>query len=117
MSGIGALTTEGWLFDLYPRGDHMVLWFILDDGRHVRACDRFQPIFHMNSLLELAEADRARLHQAIGRIEGLETAGRSSARDFWSGRMVEVESVCVTDLERLNAGLRKLARKTIPHDQ
>jgi hypothetical protein len=35
------MKTTGWLFDLYPLGDHMVLWFITETGARLRLEDDF----------------------------------------------------------------------------
>ena len=36
-----AMQTTGWLFDLYPLGDRMVLWFITASGQRLRLTDDF----------------------------------------------------------------------------
>ena len=36
-----SLQTNGWLFDLYPLGDRLVLWFITDAGQRLRLEDDF----------------------------------------------------------------------------
>ncbi len=35
------MQTNGWLFDLYPLGDRLVLWFITDAGQRLRLEDDF----------------------------------------------------------------------------
>ena len=35
------MQTTGWLFDLYPLGDRMVLWFITASGQRLRLEDDF----------------------------------------------------------------------------
>jgi len=35
------MQTTGWLFDLYPLGDRMVLWFITASGQKLRLEDDF----------------------------------------------------------------------------
>jgi hypothetical protein len=35
------MKTLGWLFDLYPLGDRMVLWFITNAGERLRLEDDF----------------------------------------------------------------------------
>ena len=35
------MQTIGWLFDLYPLNDRMVLWFITESGQRLRLTDDF----------------------------------------------------------------------------
>ena len=52
------MKTEGWLFDLYPRPGHMVLWLKKRDGECTRLVDEWTPRIHIaghfTDLLDLA---------------------------------------------------------------
>ncbi|MCE5230517.1 hypothetical protein LLG95_13115 [bacterium] len=99
----------GWLFDLYPSADTIVLWIVADDGRRVRVVDPFRPLFYVGRDRPQG-AERARLRNFIDRTPGLEWVGASIGRDFWSDTMIEVDAVAFTDLERADYNLRRLAR-------
>ena len=80
------MQTTGWLFDLYPLGDRLVLWFITDTGERLRLADDFPYCVYLSG-------PETRL-AAIGRT--LQTRGwvrrtyPSRGRDLWSGEELPV---------------------------
>jgi DNA polymerase elongation subunit (family B) len=72
--------TEGWLFDLYPKPGHMVLWLKRRDGRCVRLVDEWTPRIHIagnfTDLIELAA--RPELHDRYSFVERFERPGDPS---------------------------------------
>jgi hypothetical protein len=52
---------SGWLFDLYPEGRGMRLWFIREDGSSLSLWDRYAPSFY-------ARTDAKTLEHALGRL-------------------------------------------------
>ncbi len=101
------MQTTGWLFDLYPLGDRMVLWFITPEGERLRVEDDFPYRVYLAGsqarLLHLAQVFQGRgwvrrVHQARG-------------RDLWSGEEIAVltlELRFYRYLSRLQAWLGKL---------
>lgn len=121
-------TFTAWLFDLYPQGDSMILWFLAEDGRRVRLVEPFAPSFYVDVTSTLRpgatsgagecggaaqryEQRRGQLRAALERCAGLELIGTTERLDFWTARPREVEEVRVTDLDRYGANLRALARR------
>lgn len=110
----------GWLFDLYPRADQMVLWFITDQGRRLRLLDPFAPEFYVAGFMDdtppgplgrSAAPTRKQFFQTLKRMDGLAARGPAERIDFWTGRPRRVEAVGVTDLGRAKISLHRLARR------
>ncbi|MFH1596751.1 MAG: DNA polymerase domain-containing protein, partial [Pseudomonadota bacterium] len=80
------METVGWLFDLYPLGDRMVLWFITDAGLRLRLEDDFPYCVYVGGA-----PNRLR---ALGRVAGSRGWVRRTyparGRDFWSGDEIPV---------------------------
>ena len=80
------METVGWLFDLYPLGDRMVLWFITDPGLRLRLEDDFPYCVYVGGA-----PNRLR---ALGRVAGsrgwVRRAYPARGRDFWSGDEIPV---------------------------
>jgi DNA polymerase-2 len=101
------MATIGWLFDLYPLNDRVVLWFITPEGKRLRLVDEFPYVVYLAArperLRQLARAaagrrDAARRFKAVG-------------RDLWSGREIQalgLEVRSYADLPRLRAWLGTL---------
>ena len=80
------MQTTGWLFDLYPLHDRMVLWFITESGRRLRLEDDFPYCLYLGG-------PQARLHslaRALGQKGWLRRAYPSRGRDLWTGREIPV---------------------------
>jgi DNA polymerase-2 len=80
------MKTIGWLFDLYPLGDRMVLWFITVAGRRLRLEDDFPYCLYLGG----PQGRLRYLAQALGRKGWLRRAYPSRGRDLWSGREIPV---------------------------
>ena len=97
----------GWLLDLYPDAERMVLWFITDGGERLRLTRPFAPPVYVGGIeRELDAAGRRRLARAIAGLAGLEAIGPAERLDFWSGRPRRVLELRVT---HLGQGPRSLA--------
>ena len=52
------MKNEGWIIDLYPKDDHMIVWLKSPDGTCSRVADRWQPMIYvsgtLSDLLDLA---------------------------------------------------------------
>ncbi len=55
------MTLEAWLFDLYPLGDRMVLWFLDAEGRAHRLTDGYRPAFYI-------DGDRREVAEVLRRL-------------------------------------------------
>jgi DNA polymerase-2 len=98
------METQGWLLDVYPLHDRMVLWVRRSEGKLLRFEDPFRfPIY--------AAGKRRILEKlAEGAVQKGFAAGFFWDRkvEFWSGREIEVLALELADYGRLPALLRKL---------
>jgi DNA polymerase-2 len=100
-------TTTGWLFDLYPLGDRMVLWFITRQGERLRLQDEFPYLVYLAGPRERL----ARLAQAFQSRRWIRRHYRVQGRDLWSDAEIDVlalELRAYSFLPRLQACLGKL---------
>jgi DNA polymerase elongation subunit (family B) len=80
------MQTTGWLFDLYPLHNRMVLWFITEGGQRLRLEDDFPYCLYLGG-------PQARLHslaRALGQKGWLRRAYPSRGRDLWTGLEIPV---------------------------
>ncbi len=76
----------GWLFDVYPLGDRVVLWFITSEGEKLRLEDEFAYVIYLSG-------PEARLQQAAAALQPrrwLRRVYRTHGRDLQSGREIPV---------------------------
>jgi DNA polymerase II len=76
----------GWLFDLYPLDDRMVLWFITEAGDRLRLEDDFPYCLYLGGPQESLR----NLARTLGQRGWLRRAYRSRGKDLWSGREIPV---------------------------
>ncbi len=98
------MEAEGWLLDVYPLHDRMVLWVRTDGGRILRLEDPFRfPIY--------AAGDRRILERLAEAAVRKDFAGSFSWQhklELWSGKEMEVLALEIADYDRLPRLLRKL---------
>ncbi|MFI5330608.1 MAG: DNA polymerase domain-containing protein [Desulfobaccales bacterium] len=90
------MQTNGWLFDLYPLGDRLVLWFITDAGQRLRLEDEFPYCVYLGG-------PPARLSAITRTLESrgwVRRAYPARGRDLWTG-----EEMAVLALEVRSYGL------------
>ncbi len=80
------MKTFGWLFDLYPSGDRVVLWFITAAGERLRLEDDFPYCLYLGGPLARLRS----LARGLGRRGWLRRAYPSRGQDLWSGREIPV---------------------------
>ncbi|MEW6659837.1 MAG: DNA polymerase domain-containing protein [Thermodesulfobacteriota bacterium] len=80
------MKTTGWLFDLYPLNDRMVLWFITAGGERLRVEDDFPYCVYLGG----PEARLKALARTWGGRGWLRRAYPSRGRDLWSGEEIPV---------------------------
>ncbi len=80
------METTGWLFDLYPLHDHMVLWFITAAGERLRLEDEFPYVVYLGG----PEARLRSLARAWGNRGWLRRAYPFRGRDLWNGQELPV---------------------------
>jgi hypothetical protein len=80
------MKTFGWLFDLYPLGDRMVLWFITSAGERLRLEDDFAYCVYLGGPLGRLRS----LARDLGQRGWLRRAYPSRGQDLWSGREIPV---------------------------
>ncbi len=90
------MQTNGWLFDLYPLGDRLVLWFITDAGQRLRLEDDFPYSIYLGGPPARLSA-LARTLQSRGWVR---RAYPARGRDLWTG-----EEMAVLALEVRSYGL------------
>lgn len=89
------MTLSGWILDLYPSPDGMVLWLIdRNQKRHLLIDPSFAPSFYVRG-------PEARLGQASDMlaVRGLARCARAAKRNIWDGRdipVLEVRARCPT---------------------
>lgn len=96
----------GWLFDLYPEGRGMRLWFIREDGSSLSLWDRYAPSFY-------ARTDARTLAAALGRLALRPADLRVNPverYDLQSGRAVRVLEVSVDVPDRYARVVNALGR-------
>lgn len=100
------MKAEGWIFDLYPRQDHMVLWLKKRDGECVRIVDEWNPRIRVagdfTELLELAT--RLELH---GRHRFIERFERPNDRS--RSKILEIRVSSDGEATALAQKIRQLA--------
>jgi DNA polymerase elongation subunit (family B) len=101
------MKTTGWLFDLYPLRDRMVLWFITGEGWRLRVEDGFTYRLYLGG-------PEARLRSLVRAARGRGWVGRAyPARglDLWTGNEIPVTALelrSYRSLPRLRAWLGAL---------
>ena len=98
-------TLTGWLFDVYPCDDGMLVWILDEDGRAHALRDSFSPSFYVrgpaSELRAVGEMLRARRAPV--------TLRRAERRDLFLGREIEVLEVGVRQPGLLPALVRQTA--------
>lgn len=100
---------EGWLFDYYPLGDQMVLWFLLDaDGERLRLTQAFAP----RILVEAKDPAHLRdFLRSAARTRSFRPTEPVVRRDFWTGAQQPLIALSVIDLDHAHRELMDLYRK------
>ncbi|MDD2903752.1 MAG: DNA polymerase domain-containing protein [Syntrophales bacterium] len=80
------MKTTGWLFDLYPLNDRMVLWFITDEGQRLRLEDEFPYVVYLGG----PEARLRNLAQVWEKGRWARRVYFSRGRELWSGEEIPV---------------------------
>lgn len=100
------MKTEGWLFDLYPKRDRMVLWLKKRDGECVRLVDEWTPKIHVagnfTDLLDLAA--RSELRDRCSFVERFERLNDQS----WS-KVLEIKVSSDSEATALAQKIQRLA--------
>lgn len=104
----GAQSVEGWLFDLYPVEQVMVLWMITDAGERLRFVDKsFVPEFLIEGLPEDLEA----CQRSVKRMREFAWGGLRTRRDVWSNEPRTLQAVEIKNLEQASTALQTLYRR------
>ena len=80
------METVGWLFDLYPLGERLVLWFIIADGQRLRVEDEFPYCVYLGGPRGRVRA----LARALGGRGWVRRVYATQGRDLWEGKEVPV---------------------------
>jgi len=97
---------EGWLFDVYPSHDGMIVWIIDDHGRAHRLRYRYAPTCYAAGGRNALEAAR----QALARLRTPVTLTPTVRRELMSGTQIPVIAVAVHNPLAFPAAARLLAR-------
>lgn len=87
------MTGRGWLFDLYPFGRGMRLWFIREQGGTVSLWDSYTPSFYVQG----SRSDLERALRSIPLARRIATVEPVERIDFWTGQLVPVSEVRVQE--------------------
>jgi DNA polymerase II len=80
------MQTTGWLFDLYPLGDRMVLWFITAAGQKLRLEDDFSYGLYLGGPPDRLQS----MARALGSRPWLRRVYPGRGLDLWTGREIPV---------------------------
>ncbi len=80
------METNGWLFDLYPLGDRLVLWFITEAGARLRLEDEFPYCLYLGGPRERLAA----IARSLERRGWLSRVYPARGRDLWTGEEIPV---------------------------
>ena len=94
----------GWLLDVYPLHDRMILWVRTDQGKLLRLEDPFRFFIYAAGKRGILE----RLAEAAVRKGFAVGCSWDKRKEFWSGREIEVLALHISDYDRLPGLLRKL---------
>jgi DNA polymerase elongation subunit (family B) len=98
---------RGWIFDLYPAKNTIVLWFIEEKGDRIRLEDPYQPCFYAQGpRKEMAALERELIRSGLSA-----PFQEAYQKDLWSGQTIRVEAIPVLDLERLPRYLQRIIRR------
>jgi len=105
-----ARTITAWIFDAYPLGEGIALWFIDRNGEKHRAWAPFAPSF----FLHLHEGDCARAEQLARRLPMAVSFARTERRELYSNEVWKVLKVSVHDAPRFRSAV-SFFEKFFPH--
>jgi len=97
---------EGWIFDVYPSSDGMILWVIDDQGHPHRVRHTYAPTLYVagsHNELEMAR-------QALSRLRVPVTLTPTARQELMSGTQIPVTAVTVPHPLAFPAAARLLAR-------
>ncbi|MDA2932428.1 hypothetical protein MYX19_04655, partial [Nitrospinae bacterium AH-259-F20] len=85
---------SGWLFDVYPSSEGMVVWLLDDDGKPTKFVDHYESYFYASGSRESFRL----LKQRLSRIKVPIRMERVDRTEFWSGRPLEVLKISTPSL-------------------
>ena len=101
---------RGWLFDLYPSPQGIVLWLVDREGRKHRCSAPFVPSF----FLHVADADARLVADLVRSFPFRVTLERTEQKEIYSNTSRSVIRVHVHDATNLKNVVRRLERH-FPH--
>jgi DNA polymerase elongation subunit (family B) len=101
------MRVEGWLLDLYPSEEGMVVWLKRPDGKALRFIDDYHPTLYVHGSPEDLKELKAELatSESVRKIDYAEK--RVRLRDFEKSRVMRIE---VTSIARFPHFARKIVR-------
>src|SRR4030042_3208336 len=102
--GARIMEVSGWLLDVYPLHDRIVLWVRTKEGKLLRLEDFFRFFIYATGKKRLLE----RLAEAAVEKGCARGHAWEEKKEFWSGREVETLALQIADYDRLSGLLRKL---------
>lgn len=99
---------EGWLFDVYPEKNDVILWLIDQDGAKYMCWDLFEPCFYLN----LHVQDMKRAENILEKLNSQipVSAERTFKRDLYTNREIQVLQVKVRRIGKFREVVRYLER-------
>jgi DNA polymerase II len=94
----------GWLLDIYPFHDRVILWIRTDAGRVIRLEDPFRFSIYATGRKAFLE----RMAEAAVQKKFAGAYSWKEKKELWSGKEIEVLSLEIADYDRLPLLLRKL---------
>jgi len=99
------MTIDGWLFDVYPHRDGMVVWMLDAEGRHYRLLHRYTPAMYVAGPRGAIE----RASRAVAALGVPVTLRPARQRELMTGEEIPVVRVAVGSPAAYPAAARRLA--------
>ncbi|MEI8191788.1 MAG: DNA polymerase domain-containing protein, partial [candidate division NC10 bacterium] len=99
------LPITGWIFDVYPTSDGMVVWIVDKTGGSHRLLDPFAPSFYAAGPVK----ELRRLAADLSKVRLAEPVGMTRRQEFWTGEPRDVLEFVLRNPEQQPALLRQLA--------
>ncbi|MBI3193985.1 MAG: hypothetical protein HYZ34_05870 [Ignavibacteriae bacterium] len=103
-------TIAGWLFDVYPYSNGVVLWLIDQNGEKVRCVKKFEPSFFLSP----SESDRQQASTLAKRCPVNVTFTNETRRELFSNELLDVLQIHVHDAVRFREAVW-FFEKFFPH--
>ena len=97
---------RGWLFDVYPSSEGMVLWVITEEGERLKLIDSFHPTFYFDG----PSNELRKVFLLLSREATSITAKQVERIEFFSGESIPVVQVTLQDPTQFFGVVKQVTR-------